>query len=108
MTLLVAPRYLVAAVPKHRLQLTPSEIAVRSAQPALFLVDTQLRMLDKLVPFFRTEMRRRRLKWLAGRLEREIWRFSPEIYVLNSSPDLTRNLRVCLATHFRARGIALE
>jgi len=64
-------------------------------------------MRDKLVPFFRAEIRRRRLKWLARRLEREIWRVGPEIYLLNSSPYLTRNPRVCLATHFRARGIAL-
>jgi hypothetical protein len=77
-------------------------------QLALFLVDTQLRMRDKLVPFFRAEIRRRRLKWLARRLEREIWRVGPEIYLLNSSPDLTRNLRACLATHFQARGITVD
>jgi hypothetical protein len=74
---------------------------------ALFLVDTQLRMRDKLVPFFRAEIRRLRLKWPATRVEREIWRVGPDVYLLNSGPDLTRNLRVCLAAHFRERGIGL-
>ena len=46
---------------------------------ALFLVDTQLRMKDKLVPMFAAEVDRRRLGWDARRLEREIWRVGPEV-----------------------------
>src|SRR5439155_128489 len=49
---------------------------------ALFLVDTQLRMKDKLVPMFAAEVDRRRLGWDARRLEREIWRVGPEVYLL--------------------------
>jgi hypothetical protein len=74
---------------------------------ALFLADTQLRMRDKLVPLFAAEIRRRRLKWRPACLEREIWRVGPEVYLLNAAPDLVRNLRACLAAHFRGRGIAL-
>ena len=75
---------------------------------ALFLVDTQLRMKDKLVPMFAAEVDRRRLGWDARRLEREIWRVGPEVYLLNTDPDIVGNLGVCLAAHFRGRGIAVS
>ena len=75
---------------------------------ALFLVDTQLRMRDKLVPMFAAEAVRRGLGWEVRRLEREIWRVGPEIYLLNSDPDIVRNLGACLAAHFRGRGIAVR
>ncbi len=72
---------------------------------ALFLADTQLRMRDKLVPLFAIETARRGLGWEPVRLEREVWRVGPEVYLLNSDPDLIRNLGTCLAAHFRGRGI---
>lgn len=75
---------------------------------AFFLADTQLRMRDKLVPLFASEITRRRLSWRSTRLEREIWHVGPEVYLLNAAPDLTRNLRTCLAAHFRGRGIAVR
>ena len=75
---------------------------------ALFLVDTQLRMKDKLVPMFDVEVARRRLGWELRRLEREIWRVGPDVYLLNTDPDLVRNVGACLAAHFRARGIAVR
>ena len=75
---------------------------------ALFLADTTLRMRDKLVPLFALEVARRGVGWEAGRLEREVWRVGPEVYLLNADPDLRRNLGVCLAAHFRGRGIALR
>ena len=75
---------------------------------ALFLVDTQLRMRDKLLPMFAAEVVRRRLAWEGLRLAREIWRVGPEVYLLNSDPDLLQNLGTCLAAHFRARGIAVR
>jgi hypothetical protein len=40
-------------------------------------------------------------------LEREVWRVGPEIYLVNSNPELGRNVCACLAAHFRARGIAV-
>jgi hypothetical protein len=72
---------------------------------ALFIADTTLRMRDKLVVLFAAEVTRRRLAWgEPARFEREIWRVGPEIYLLNSDPDLVRNVGVCLAAHFRGRG----
>ena len=74
---------------------------------ALFLADTTLRMRDKLVPMFAAEVGRRGLGWEPAPQEREVWRVGPEIYLLNADPDLSRNLGVCLAAHFRRRGIAV-
>jgi len=73
---------------------------------ALFLADTTLRMRDKLVPMFAAELAVRGLGREVKRLEREIWRVGPELYLLNADPDLARNLGTCLAVHFRARGIS--
>jgi len=75
---------------------------------ALFVADTTLRMRDKLVPLFVAEAERRGLGWAAARLERETWRVGPEVYLLNADPDLTRTIGLCLAAHFRGRGIALR
>jgi hypothetical protein len=75
---------------------------------AIFLCDTTLRMQDKLVPFFAAAARRRAVPSEAARLERETWRVGPEIYLTNSEPNLVHALGVCLAAHFRGRGIALR
>jgi hypothetical protein len=75
---------------------------------ALFLADTWLRMRDKLVALFADETARRGLAGEPVRLEHEIWRVGPEVYLLNTDPDLARNLGVCLAAHFRGRGVSLD
>ena len=71
---------------------------------ALFVADTTLRMRDKLVPLFGAGAP----TWEPVRLERELWRVGPEIYLVNADPDLGRNIGTCLAAHFRGRGIALR
>ncbi len=76
---------------------------------ALFLVDTHLRMLDKMVPI---------LEELLGgvardsgltcqrvqRLEREIFHVEHTLYVLNSARRLAGNLRCCLMDFLRCNG----
>ncbi len=76
---------------------------------ALFLVDTHLRMLDKMVPI---------LEELLGaaapdsgltcqrvqRLEREIFHVEHTLYVLNSARRLAGNLRCCLMDFLRCKG----
>jgi hypothetical protein len=93
-------------------QITQAEVAafldrVATVQPsvALFLEDTALRMRDKIVPMFAYEAVRRRLAWEAHHVAGEVWRVGPEVYVLNAGRDLCATLGVCLAEHFRARGI---
>jgi hypothetical protein len=79
---------------------------------ALFLVDTHLRMWDKMVPI---------LEELAGgvsrdsgqplervcRLHGEIFHLDHSVYVLNSSPRVVDNLRRCLVDFLRY-GIAIR
>jgi hypothetical protein len=74
---------------------------------ALFLVDTTLRMRDKLVPFLQRALRGRSPVRRATRIEREVWRLRPGLYVLNADPDLPRALGTALAAHLRARGVAI-
>lgn len=74
---------------------------------ALFLADTTLCMRDKLLVLFAAEVERRGLAWEAERLERETWRVGPEVYLVNADPELGRNVGLCLAMHFRRRGVGL-
>jgi hypothetical protein len=71
---------------------------------AILLNDTQLRMLDKLVPALRAALRRHRLGGSAiRRVHGEIFSRADRWFVTNSEPDLIGNLGVCLARFFRAR-----
>ena len=82
---------------------------------ALFLVDTHLRMWDKMVPILEElvggvprdsalELRK------VQRLEREIFHWRHRIYVLNSSRGILSNLRCCFLDFLRRgnTGTAME
>jgi len=70
------------------------------------LNDTQLRMLDKLVPALRSELRRRPFATGAmRRVQGEIFSRGDRLFVTNSEPDLIGNVGVCLARFFRTRGL---
>jgi len=71
---------------------------------AILLNDTQLRMIDKLIPAVRAELRRR--PFGHGRFERvqgELFSRADRFFITNSTPDLIGNLGVCLERFFRAR-----
>ncbi len=71
---------------------------------AVLLNDTQLRMLDKLIPALRRELRAHRLgNAPMHRVQGEIFSRDDRLFVTNSEPDLVGNLGVCLARFFRAR-----
>ncbi len=81
---------------------------VRALAPdvAILLNDTQLRMLDKLIPALRVELRRRPLgRGSMCRVQGEIFSRDDRLFVTNSEPDLIGNLGICLARFFRARGL---
>ncbi len=75
---------------------------------AIFLEDTQLRMADKIVPFFEEEIRRH-YGWLGQeeypvlRLEDELFHINHCIYIVNSKRGLIHNLRICLRDFLRHR-----
>jgi hypothetical protein len=63
---------------------------------ALFLVDTELRMKDKIVPMFEEECHRRERPAEARRLVDELFRCDDRIFLVNSRPGLVGGLARCL------------
>jgi hypothetical protein len=66
---------------------------------SLFVMDTALRLSDKVVPMLREELVRRhpqaRLEVL--RVERELWALTPHLFAVNAEPDLVANIGRALA-----------
>jgi hypothetical protein len=78
---------------------------VRLVRPdvALFVVDTALRLSDKVVPMLTDEPTRRSETAPApcpG--ERELWTLGRGLYVVNSRPDLMTNIGRAIAEGLRA------
>lgn len=75
---------------------------------AIFMVDTELRMKDKLAPMFEAELKRRygpksERMYPVERMERELFRVHHRVYLINTKKDIETNLRVCLRDHLRFR-----
>jgi hypothetical protein len=98
---------LKSSPPKH---LSVSEVAgffdrLRVLRPdlALFVMDTALRLSDKVVPMLAGELGRR-----AGapvppvRVQRELWALTPHVYAVNAKPDLVSNIGRAVAEGLRA------
>lgn len=70
----------------------------------VFLVDTELRMYDKIVPLFAEaldQMGRRSEDWTVLRLVNEIFHVDHRIYLINSRKGIYSNLRFCLRDFLR-------
>jgi hypothetical protein len=70
---------------------------------SLFVVDTALRLSDKILPMFMEEFSRRGND-LSGRkrIAGQLWALTPRIYLVNGSRDLMMNIGKALAAGFRA------
>jgi hypothetical protein len=70
----------------------------------LFVVDTALRLSDKVLPMLVAELDRRRgeTKLTPRRLERELWALTPHLYAVNGRPDLIANIGRAIAEGLRA------
>jgi hypothetical protein len=63
------------------------------ADLALFVVDTALRLSDKVVPMLTDKLARRSETAPAPcRVDRELWSLGRHLYVVNSRPDLMTNI----------------
>jgi hypothetical protein len=88
---------LKSSPPKH---LSNGEVGaffdrVRLVRPnlALFVVDTALRLSDKVVPMLADELARRsEAAAVPCRVERDLWSLGRSLYVVNSRPDLIANI----------------
>ena len=69
---------------------------------AVFLMDTELRMKDKIVPMFEAELARRS-PYPAGvvRMERELFTIENRIFIINAKEDLIGNLRKVWYWYYR-------
>jgi hypothetical protein len=70
-------------------------------QVAVFLVDTELRMRDKIVELFQEVLERRfgpdsRSLWPVERLVEELFHIGHGIYLINSRRGIYTNLRLCM------------
>jgi hypothetical protein len=71
----------------------------------LFVMDTALRLGDKVVPMLLTGARQ---AWgealpVPRRIGRDLWELGPRLYVVNSRPDLLANIGRAIADGFRQR-----
>ncbi len=73
-----------------------------SPEIAVFLMDTELRMKDKIVPLFETEMASRSPHPPAiTRMERELFTIGNRIFIINAKEDIVRNIQRVLYSHYR-------
>ncbi len=78
---------------------------VRAVRPdvALFVVDTALRLSDKILPMFAAALARPGAAPLPPRrVFRETWAVTPHVYVVNAREDLVENVCRALAEGLRA------
>jgi len=71
---------------------------------ALFVVDTALRLGDKVVPMLLEALRHARggAPPPPRRVARELWALTPHLYAVNSKPDLLGNIGRAIAEGLRA------
>jgi len=78
---------------------------------AVFNNDTHLRMKDKIIPMMESAISeahgKRGERVHFKRLVREIFQFRSAVYVINSKPDLKRNLEVVFRHYFRTKSAVL-
>lgn len=68
---------------------------------AVFLMDTELRMKDKIVPMFEAELAHRSpYPPAVARMERELFNIQDRIFIINSKEDIVRNLQKVLSWYY--------
>ncbi len=71
---------------------------------AVFLMDTHLRMKDKLVPMFEEELSKRFERPPAvERLKAELFTIDGRVFIINSKPSIEGNIETLLSYHLRRR-----
>ena len=69
---------------------------------AVFFMDTELRMKDKIVPMFETELLKKyALPPAVTRMEKELFQVDSRIFIINAKDGIERNLEKVLNSYFR-------
>jgi hypothetical protein len=83
-------------------------VAALKPDVALFVVDTALRLGDRVLPMIESALRARRPDAPPPvRVERELYAIGPHLYVLNARPDLMANVARAIAEGLRALAPAI-
>jgi hypothetical protein len=72
-----------------------------SPEIAVFLMDTELRMKDKIVPMFEEELKRRSVRAGVRRVEKELFQAGDRIFIINSKDSIVRNIETVFDRYFR-------
>ncbi|MEW6675293.1 MAG: hypothetical protein AB1348_04700 [Nitrospirota bacterium] len=73
-----------------------------SPEIAVFFMDTELRMKDKIVPMFEEELRFRFSDTPEViRMEKELFQISDRIFIINAKDNILRNIEKVLSWYFR-------
>jgi hypothetical protein len=83
-------------------------IAAVRPDVALFVVDTALRLGDKIVPMFEAVLARAGRPEKGRRAFRETWAFGPHVFVVNAREDLVDNVCRAIAEGIRALAPSFE
>jgi hypothetical protein len=68
-----------------------------SPEISIFFIDTELRMLDKIVPMFQDELKRRYRKILSvDRIVKELFHINKKIFIINSKGGISANIETAL------------
>jgi hypothetical protein len=95
-------------------QVTDSEVRafldrVQDLSPefSVFLMDTELRMKDKLVPMFEQELATRSSGSppAVERIERELFGVRDRLFILNAKESISRNLEKAISRYFQGRTV---
>lgn len=77
-------------------------VADLSPEMAVFLMDTELRMKDKIVPLFEKELESRFPEpGRVERMERELFQINGRIFILNAKEDIFQNIQKALYWYYR-------
>jgi hypothetical protein len=77
-------------------------VADLSPEIAVFFMDTELRMKDKIVPMFENELKKRFLESHAViRMERELFEIDNRIFIINAKESIIRNIEKVAYRYYR-------
>ena len=73
-----------------------------SPEVAVFFMDTELRMKDKIVPLFEAELAKKQaVPPEVTRMEKELFQIGSRIFIINAKDNIARNLERVLDRYFR-------
>jgi hypothetical protein len=106
---------MTSSPPKHIYQRDVAaffnRIATVAPHMAVFFVDTELRMTDKIVPLFDAELRERhgnraKTRFAVTRLRGELYHINHRVFIINCKRSVALNLKYCF-THYWASLIGI-